>query len=95
MTAFSAVHRINAAPPNTDYFPYIYVFDSHKDTSFVVDSASPKSIVLAATYLDQVEGGSKISFLFASDGHLLEVCSTANLELNFEKVTNRHVSHFL
>ena len=65
----------------------------HNNISFVVDSASPESIIPAATYLDQAEDGSNIFPLFASDGHPLEEFGTINLLLNFEHMLNHYVLH--
>ena len=85
-------HTISDVSPN-HASPYIYIFDTHHGISFIVDTASPRSIVPADIFRDQANDDVSTRSLFASDGYSLAVFRTVTLTLNFEQLSGPHIDH--
>ena len=86
------MHTISNASLNLGS-PYIYIFDTHHDISFIIDTASPRRIVPADTFQDEATDYAFTCSLFASDGHSLAAFDTVTLTLNFEQLSGQQINH--
>ena len=87
------VHTIKDASPIHDNPNYVHLYDLHNEIFFIVDSASPKSILPPNEYREQAQTLHNIPSLFASNDHPLSVYGCVDLLLQFEELPHQHVTH--
>ena len=75
-----------------DNSPFIWLHDTHNNIMFIVDTASPRSLVPLSKFLSFAGSPAQCS-LFTADGKPLYQAGVIDLTLQFNKFPNTYFSH--
>ena len=84
------MHTKKDASPIDDNPNYVHLYDLHNEIFFIVDSASPRSILPASAYQEQAQTLHNIPSLFASNSQPLSVYMV--VLICFYNLRNYHIS---
>ena len=81
----------NALPESAD--KYIHLTGTHNNIVFIIDTASPKSLIPSNKYKFVINPDP--CRLFAADGHLVQQSGIIQLTLHFQEFPNKQFTHLL
>ena len=85
----NTINVSNALPESAD--KYIHLTDTHNNIVFIIDTASPKSLISSNKYTCVTNPDS--CRLFAADGHPIQQSGVIELTLHFQEFPNKQFTH--
>ena len=85
----NTINVSNALPQSAD--KYIHLTDTHNNIVFIIDTASPKSLIPSNRYTYVTNPDP--CRLFAADGHPIQQSGVIELTLHFQKFSNKQFTH--
>ena len=85
----NTINVSNALPESAD--KYIYLTDTHNNIVFIIDTASPKSLIPSNKYT--CVANPDPCRLFAADGHSIQQLGVIELTLHFQEYPNKQFTH--
>ena len=85
----NTINVSNALPESAD--KYIHLTDTHNNIVFIIDTASPKSLIPSNRYTCVTNPDP--CTLFAADGHPIQQSGVIELTLHFQEFPNKQFTH--